>query len=95
MGGAVHASSIIFDIFCIIESISTHICCHWFCDSVVLLCSRFVRIWIWFVFCSENLIQNLLMFYGGIGFNILGLLFDVGVCFFAIMLLGGIFRHIG
>jgi hypothetical protein len=29
------------------------------------------------------------------GFNILGLLFSMGVFFFAIMLLGGIFRHIG
>jgi hypothetical protein len=47
------------------------------------------------VFCSENLIQNLLMFSSGMGFNILGLLFSVGLCFFAIMLLGGIFRHIG
>jgi hypothetical protein len=47
------------------------------------------------VFCSENLIQNMLIFSGGMGFNILGLLFSVGVCFFAIMLLGGIFRHIG
>jgi hypothetical protein len=28
MGGAVHVSSIIFDMFCTIESISTHICCH-------------------------------------------------------------------
>jgi hypothetical protein len=33
------------------------------------------------------------MFSGGMGFNILGLLFGVGVCFFAMMLLGGIFRH--
>jgi hypothetical protein len=47
------------------------------------------------VFCSENLIQNVLIFSDGMGFNILGLLSGVGVCFFAIMLLGGIFRHIG
>jgi hypothetical protein len=40
--------------------------------------------------------QNLLMFSGGIGFNILGLLlFGVGVCFFDMMLLGGMSRHIG
>jgi hypothetical protein len=47
------------------------------------------------VFCSENLIQNILIFSGGMGFNILGLLSGVGVYFFAIMLLGGVFRHIG
>jgi hypothetical protein len=39
--------------------------------------------------------QNLLIFSGGIGFNILGLLlFGVGVCFFD-MMLGGMSRHIG
>jgi hypothetical protein len=47
------------------------------------------------VFFSENFIQNMLIFSSGMGFNILGLLFGMGVCFFAIMLLGGIFRHIG
>jgi hypothetical protein len=47
------------------------------------------------VFCSKNLIQNMLIFSGGMGFNIFGLLFTVGVRFFAIMLLGGTFRHIG
>jgi hypothetical protein len=47
------------------------------------------------VFFFENLIQNMLIFSGRMGFSILGLLFGVGVCFFAIMLLGGIFRHIG
>jgi hypothetical protein len=61
----------------------------------VLFCKRFVSCCIWFVFVSENLIQNMLMFSGGMGFSILGLLFDVGVCFFAIILLGGISRHIG
>jgi hypothetical protein len=39
--------------------------------------------------------QNMLMFSGGMGFSNLGLLFGVGVCFFDIMLLGGISRHIG
>jgi hypothetical protein len=47
------------------------------------------------VFYSENLIQNILIFYGGMGFNILGLFSGVGVCFFVIMLLGGTFRHTG
>jgi hypothetical protein len=47
------------------------------------------------VFVYENLIQNILMFFGGMGFSILGLLFGVGVYFFAIILLGGMFRHIG
>jgi hypothetical protein len=36
-----------------------------------------------------------LIFSSGMGFYILGLLFGVGVCFFAIIFLGGIFRHIG
>jgi hypothetical protein len=40
--------------------------------------------------------QNILMFLGGTGFSILGLLlFDVSVYFFDMMLLGGISRHIG
>jgi hypothetical protein len=95
MGGAIHVSSIIFEMFCTIESISSHICCHWFIGSVMLSCSMFVRCWIWFVFFSENLIQNMLIVSGGMGFSILGLLFGMGVCFFAMMLLGGIFRHIG
>jgi hypothetical protein len=47
------------------------------------------------VFVSENWMQNMLMFSGGMGFSILGLLFDAGACFFDIMLLGGISRHIG
>jgi hypothetical protein len=50
---------------------------------------------IWLVFVSENWMQNMLMFSGGMGFSILGLLFDAGACFFDIMLLGGISRHIG
>jgi hypothetical protein len=48
------------------------------------------------VFVSENLKLNLLMFSGGMGFSILGLLlFSVDRCFFAMMLFGGISRHIG
>jgi hypothetical protein len=48
------------------------------------------------VFVSENLIRNMLMFLGGMGFSILGLLlFDAGACFFDIILSGGISRHIG
>jgi hypothetical protein len=40
--------------------------------------------------------QNMLMFSGGMGFSVLGLLlFDAGACFFDIMLLGEISRHIG
>ena len=46
------------------------------------------------MFVSENLIQNILMFSGGIGFNILVLLlFNVVGCFFDMMLFGGISRH--
>jgi hypothetical protein len=48
------------------------------------------------VFVSENLIQNMLMFSSGMEFSNLSLLlFGTGVCFFYIMLLGGISRHIG
>ena len=40
--------------------------------------------------------QNLLIFFGGMGFSILGLLsFEVGVGVFDIILLGGISGHIG
>jgi hypothetical protein len=35
------------------------------------------------------------MFLGGMGLSILDLLFDADMGFFEIMLLGGIFRHIG
>jgi hypothetical protein len=37
----------------------------------------------------------MLMCSSGMGFNILGLLFGIGMCVFAMMLLGGIFRHMG
>jgi hypothetical protein len=38
----------------------------------------------------ENLMQNWLMFSGGMGLSNFGLLeFGVGICFFDIMLLGG------
>jgi hypothetical protein len=47
------------------------------------------------MFVSENLIRNMLMFSGGIGFNNLGVVFGVGMCFFDIMLFGGMLRHIG
>jgi hypothetical protein len=40
--------------------------------------------------------QNLLIFFGGMGFSILGLLlFEAGAGIFYIMLLEGISRHIG
>jgi hypothetical protein len=43
------------------------------------------------VLFSENLMQNWLMFLVGMGLSIFGLLeFGVGMCFFDIMLLGGI-----
>jgi hypothetical protein len=42
------------------------------------------------MFVLENLIQNLLMFLGKMGFNIFGVLeLDVSECVFDIMLLGG------
>jgi hypothetical protein len=47
------------------------------------------------VFVSENLIRNMLMFSGGMGFSILDLLLEADVCFFDMMLLGGVSRHIG
>jgi hypothetical protein len=41
------------------------------------------------VFVSENLIQNMLMFSGGMGFSILGLLlFGAGACFFLYNVVG-------
>jgi hypothetical protein len=48
------------------------------------------------VFFSENWMQNMLMFSGGMGFSILGLLLiGAATCFFDIRLLGGISRLIG
>jgi hypothetical protein len=61
----------------------------------VLLCKKFVSCCTWFAFVSENLIRNMFIFSCRMGFSILGLLFGAGVCFFDIMLLGGILRHIG
>ena len=91
-----HVSSIIFYMFWIIWSILLQTCCHWFCDSFVLFFGVLVICWIWLVFFSKNLMQNMLMFLGSMGFSILGLLlFDVGVCFSDIMLLGEISKHIG
>ena len=96
MGGAAHVSSIMIDMFWIILSSSVHICCHWFCGSLVLLCRMVVMFCIWVVCFSENLLQNLFIFSGGIGLRILGLmLFGVGVGSFEIMMLGGTSRHIG
>jgi hypothetical protein len=47
-------------------------------------------------FFSEKLIQSWLIFSGGMGFSIFGLLeFGVGRCFFDIILLEGIWRFIG
>jgi hypothetical protein len=44
----------------------------------------------------KNLMQNLLIFSGGMEFSILGLLlFDAGAGIFDIMLLEGISRHTG
>jgi hypothetical protein len=48
------------------------------------------------VFVSENLMRNMLMFSGRMGFSIFGLLlFVVSMCSLDMMLLGGICRHIG
>jgi hypothetical protein len=48
------------------------------------------------VLFSENLMQNWLMFSGGMGVSIFGLLeFGIGRCFLDMMLLGGIYRFIG
>ena len=65
---------------------------------VVMLCC-FVGCWlfvefVWYVFL-ENLMQNLLIFFGGMGFSILDLLlFEAGVGILDIILLEGISRHI-
>ena len=57
-----------------------------------MLISWYIKV----VLFSENLIQNRLMFLGGMGFSIFGLLgFGVGRCFLAMMLLGGIYRFMG
>jgi hypothetical protein len=62
----------------------------------VLFCSIFISWIIRNMFFSENWMQNLLMFSGGMGLSIFGLLeLDGGGCFLDIMLLGGIYRFIG
>jgi hypothetical protein len=63
-------------------------------DFVLRLCC-FARNLLAVEFDSENLIWNMLMFSGGMGFSNLGLLFDVFVFFFNIMLFGGMLRLIG
>ena len=91
-----HVSSIIFDMFWTIKSISSQTCCHGFCGIIVLFCSMLVSCWIFVVLFSENLMQNWLIFSGGMGFSILGaLLFGVGMGIFDIIILEGISRHIG
>jgi hypothetical protein len=70
--------------------------CHWLCGNLVLFCSILINWCIKVVLFSENLMQNWLMFSGGMGFSIFGLLeFGVCMCFLAIMLLGGIYRFMG
>jgi hypothetical protein len=84
----VHVSSMIFDIFSIIWSICSHTCCHWLYGNFVLCCRIFIN------WCT--LMQNWLIFSGGMGFSIFGLLeFGVGRIFFDMMLLGGMRRFIG
>jgi hypothetical protein len=91
IGGAVHVSSMIFDMFSTIWSICSHTCFHWLYGNFVLFCRILINCCIRAVLFSENLTQNWLMFSSGMGFSIFGLLeFGVGRCFFAIMLLGGI-----
>jgi hypothetical protein len=92
----VHVSSMIFDVFSTIWSICSHTCCHWLYGIFVLFCRIFINWCIRVVFFSENLIQSWLIFSGGMGFSIFGLLeFGVGRCFFDIILLEGIWRFIG
>jgi hypothetical protein len=87
----VHVSSMIFYMVSTIWSICSHTCCHWLCGNFVLFCKIFINWCIRVVLFSENLIQNWLMFSGGMGFSIFYLLgFGVGICFLEIMLLGGI-----
>jgi hypothetical protein len=96
IGGTVYVSSMIFDMFSTIWSICSHTCCHWLCGSFVLFCRIFINWCIMVVLFSENLMQNWLMFLGGMGLSIFGLLeFGVGKCFLDIMLLGGMWRFIG
>jgi hypothetical protein len=94
--GAVHVSSINFDMLLTIRSICLHMSYHWFMGSFVLVFRMFVSCCIWIVFVSENFIRNLLMFSGGMGFSIFGLLlFGMGKCVLAMMQLGGMYRFIG
>jgi hypothetical protein len=96
IGGAVHVSSMIFDMFSTIWSICSHTCCHWLCVNFVLFCRMFVNWCVRVVLLSENLIQNWLIFSSGMGLRIFGLLgFGVERCFLDIMWLGGIWRFIG
>jgi hypothetical protein len=86
IGGAVHVSSINFDMLLTIRSICSHMYCHWFMGSFVLVFRMFVSCCIWIVFVSDNFIQNLLMFLDGMGFSIFVLLlFGMGKCVLAMM----------
>jgi hypothetical protein len=82
----VHVSSMIFDMFFTVRSICLHTCCHWLYGNLVLFCKVLINWCIRIVLFSENLTQNWLMFSGGMGFSIFGLLeFGVGRCLFAMM----------
>ena len=91
-----HVSSIVLFMLWTSRSIYVQICCRWFCGNIGLFCRVLISCCIFVVFFSENLMQNWLIFSGGIGFSILGvLLFGFGVGSFEMILLGGIFRHMG
>jgi hypothetical protein len=74
-----HVFSMVVDMFSTIWSICSHTYCHWLCGNFVLVCKMLISWCIKVVLFSENLIQNRLMFSGGMGFSIFGLLeFGVG-----------------
>jgi hypothetical protein len=86
VGAAVHVSSMIFDMFSTIWSICSHMCCHWLYGNFVLCWRIFINWCIMVVLFSENLMQNWLMFSGGMGLSIFCLLeFGVSRCFLDMM----------
>jgi hypothetical protein len=68
----VHGFSIVFDMFSTIWSVCSHTYCHWLCGNFVLLCKILINWFISIVLFLESLIQNWLMFSGGMGFSNFG-----------------------
>ena len=88
IGGALHVSCILSEIFCIIWSSCVQDDCHWSFVSWLFL-NVFVSSLIWSAFSSKNYVLNFSIFVCGIGFNILVGLSAIGGILRASSVFGG------